>query len=75
MKEYMKDIEIFLSDEERGIDPTCMPANDCGRVQNSPKREEIMAWWIEEFQDTGESPEVLDEWLRQLAAGEAFLTR
>ncbi|OGJ37987.1 MAG: hypothetical protein A3A82_00805 [Candidatus Pacebacteria bacterium RIFCSPLOWO2_01_FULL_47_12] len=42
MKEYMKDIEIFLSDEERGIDPTCMPANDCGRVQNAPKRKEIM---------------------------------
>lgn len=74
MKECMNNEELFLTDEERGIDPTRMAANDCGRIQNAPVRGEIMAWWIEELRDTGENPELLTEWLRQLAAGEAFLT-
>jgi len=31
-----KDEFRFLTDEERGIDPTQMMANDCNRIQNAP---------------------------------------
>ncbi|NCN06870.1 MAG: hypothetical protein GW946_03445 [Candidatus Pacebacteria bacterium] len=45
----------------------------CSRIQNAPVRGEIMPWWIEDLEETGESPEVLAEWRRQLATGEARL--
>jgi len=76
MKENMnkESKELFLSDEERGItDRTTRMANDCFRIQNAPVRGEIMAWWIKELEETGEDPEILAEWKRQIEAGEARL--
>ncbi len=64
---------FFLSDEERGIDPTTGMANDCSRFQNAPRRDKqgrlmIPAWWLEE----GE-PEQITKWREMIANDEAVL--
>ena len=58
----------FMSDFERGIDPTNQFPKDCSQYQNAPIVDRIPAWWLEEG-----TPEQVAEWKRQLESGEAIL--
>ena len=57
---------MILSDKERGIDRTIIPANDCNRVQNAPLTNSVPSWWLEEETD----PKQLETWIQQIKDGQ-----
>lgn len=64
----MKELDFFLTADERGIDQTNQPPGDCNLYQNAPIRGRIPQWWLEEG-----TPEQVASWQDQLDSGEAVI--